>query len=105
LINLYISVGKTGIILNNEFIRERIKNIHNEKVITKQLLVEYYQDFLTYKIKGMKLKCSYNTGLIWLHWFKTANHIHVPLWPGRGFGFGWWIFNGSTFEELGIHDK
>ena len=38
-------------------------------------------------------------------WFKTATHIQVPLWPGGGYGYGWWIFNGSTFEALGIHGQ
>jgi integrase len=45
------NLGKTGIILNNEFIRKRITNTHNEKAFTKKFLLEYYQDFLTYKIK------------------------------------------------------
>jgi len=38
-------------------------------------------------------------------WFRTATHIQVPLWPGGGYGYGWWIFNGSTFEALGIHGQ
>ena len=38
-------------------------------------------------------------------WFKTATHIQVPLWPGGGYGYGWWIFNGSSFEALGIHGQ
>ena len=38
-------------------------------------------------------------------WFKTATQIQVPLWPGGGYGFGWWIFNGSSFEALGIHGQ
>jgi len=38
-------------------------------------------------------------------WFKTATHIQVPLWPGGGYGFGWWIFNGNSFEALGIHGQ
>jgi len=38
-------------------------------------------------------------------WFKTATDIQVQLWPGGGYGFGWWIFNGSAFEALGIHGQ
>ena len=38
-------------------------------------------------------------------WFKTATQIQVPLWPGGGYGFGWWIFNGHSFEALGIHGQ
>ena len=38
-------------------------------------------------------------------WFKTATHIQVPLWPGGGYGYGWWIFNGSSFEALGIYGQ
>ena len=38
-------------------------------------------------------------------WFKTATKIHVPLWPGGGYGYGWWIFNNHSFEALGIHGQ
>ena len=38
-------------------------------------------------------------------WFKTATHIQVPLWPDGGYGYGWWIFNGSSFEALGIYGQ
>ena len=38
-------------------------------------------------------------------WFKTATHIQVPLWPGGGYGYGWWIFSGGSFEALGIHGQ
>jgi len=38
-------------------------------------------------------------------WFKTATTIQVPLWPGGGYGFGWWIFNANSFEALGIHGQ
>lgn len=38
-------------------------------------------------------------------WFKTATQIQVPLWPGGGYGYGWWIFNGHSFEALGIHGQ
>ena len=38
-------------------------------------------------------------------WFKTATHIQVPLWPGGGYGYGWWIFNGNSFEALGIYGQ
>ncbi|MFH0756322.1 MAG: serine hydrolase [Bacteroidota bacterium] len=38
-------------------------------------------------------------------WFETATHAQVPLWPGGGYGFGWWIFNGNTFQALGIHGQ
>jgi CubicO group peptidase (beta-lactamase class C family) len=29
----------------------------------------------------------------------------VPLWPGGGYGYQWWIFSGNTFEALGIHGQ
>lgn len=38
-------------------------------------------------------------------WFKTATHVQVPLWPGGGYGYGWWIFGGGSFEALGIHGQ
>lgn len=38
-------------------------------------------------------------------WFKTATQIQVPLWPGGGYGYGWWIFNDHSFEALGIHGQ
>ncbi len=38
-------------------------------------------------------------------WFDTATQIQVPLWPGAGYGYGWWIFNGHSFEALGIHGQ
>ena len=38
-------------------------------------------------------------------WFKTATKIQVPLWPGGGYGYGWWIFNGNSFEALGIYGQ
>lgn len=38
-------------------------------------------------------------------WFKTATHVQVPLWPGGGYGYGWWIFHGNTFEALGIYGQ
>lgn len=38
-------------------------------------------------------------------WFKTATRIQVPLWPGGGYGLGWWIFNGNSFEALGIYGQ
>lgn len=38
-------------------------------------------------------------------WFKTATRIQVPLWPGGGYGYGWWIFNNHSFEALGIHGQ
>jgi len=38
-------------------------------------------------------------------WFKTATEIQVPLWPGGGYGFGWWIFNSSSFDALGIYGQ
>ncbi len=38
-------------------------------------------------------------------WFKTATHIQVPLWPGGGYGYGWWIFNSHSFEALGIYGQ
>lgn len=38
-------------------------------------------------------------------WFKIATQIQVPLWPGGGYGFGWWIFNNHSFQALGIHGQ
>lgn len=38
-------------------------------------------------------------------WFKTATQIQVPLWPGGGYGYGWWIFNNHSFEALGIYGQ
>jgi len=38
-------------------------------------------------------------------WFNTATKIQVPLWPGGGYGYGWWIFNASSFDALGIYGQ
>jgi CubicO group peptidase (beta-lactamase class C family) len=38
-------------------------------------------------------------------WFKEATRIQMPLWPGGGYGYGWWIFNGNSFEAFGIHGQ
>ena len=38
-------------------------------------------------------------------WFNKATQIQIPLWPGGGYGYGWWIFNGHSFEALGIHGQ
>lgn len=38
-------------------------------------------------------------------WFKIATQIQMPLWPGGGYGYGWWIFNDHSFEALGIHGQ
>lgn len=38
-------------------------------------------------------------------WFSTATQIQMPLWPGGGYGYGWWIFNAHSFEALGIHGQ
>ena len=38
-------------------------------------------------------------------WFKKATQIQMPLWPGGGYGYGWWIFNSHSFEALGIHGQ
>lgn len=38
-------------------------------------------------------------------WFNKATQIQMPLWPGGGYGYGWWIFNGHSFEALGIHGQ
>ncbi len=38
-------------------------------------------------------------------WFAEATKAQVPLWPGGGYGYQWWIFNGNTFEALGIHGQ
>jgi len=39
------------------------------------------------------------------NWFKTATQIQVPLWPGGGYGYGWWIFNSRSFDALGIYGQ
>jgi len=39
------------------------------------------------------------------HWFKTATQIQVPLWPGGGYGYGWWILNDRGFDALGIYGQ
>ncbi|HYW94426.1 MAG TPA: serine hydrolase [Bacteroidales bacterium] len=39
------------------------------------------------------------------NWFKTATQIQVPLWPGGGYGYGWWILNGRSFDALGIYGQ
>lgn len=38
-------------------------------------------------------------------WFKTATQIQVPLWPGGGYGYGWWIFDNKSFDALGIYGQ
>lgn len=38
-------------------------------------------------------------------WFQEATRLQVPLWPGGGYGYGWWIFNSYSFEALGIHGQ
>jgi CubicO group peptidase (beta-lactamase class C family) len=38
-------------------------------------------------------------------WIKAATDIQVPLWPGGGYGYQWWIFNYKTFEALGIYGQ
>lgn len=38
-------------------------------------------------------------------WFEKATKIQVALWPGGGYGYGWWIFNDYSFEALGIHGQ
>ncbi|WP_340113147.1 serine hydrolase domain-containing protein [Maribellus mangrovi] len=38
-------------------------------------------------------------------WFKEATQLQMPLWPGGGYGYGWWIFNDHSFEALGIHGQ
>lgn len=38
-------------------------------------------------------------------WFRTATQIQIPLWPGGGYGYGWWIFNNHSFEALGIYGQ
>lgn len=37
-------------------------------------------------------------------WLQEATKAQVPLWPGGGYGYQWWIFN-NTFEALGIHGQ
>jgi len=39
------------------------------------------------------------------NWFEKATQIQMPLWPGGGYGYGWWIFNNHSFEALGIHGQ
>lgn len=38
-------------------------------------------------------------------WFRTATQIQMPIWPGGGYGYGWWIFNNHSFEALGIYGQ
>ena len=38
-------------------------------------------------------------------WFKKATQMQVVLWPGGGYGYGWWIFERDGFEALGIHGQ
>ncbi|MGJ8592292.1 MAG: serine hydrolase domain-containing protein [Aquaticitalea sp.] len=38
-------------------------------------------------------------------WFETATEIQIPLWPGGGYGYGWWIFDSNSFKALGIHGQ
>ena len=38
-------------------------------------------------------------------WFEQATKIQMALWPGGGYGYGWWIFNREGFEALGIHGQ
>ena len=38
-------------------------------------------------------------------WFREATRVQIPLWPGGGYGYQWWIFNDSTFEALGIYGQ
>lgn len=38
-------------------------------------------------------------------WFKKATQIQMPLWPGGGYGYGWWIFNNHSFQALGIYGQ
>ena len=38
-------------------------------------------------------------------WFKEATQIHMPLWPGGGYGFGWWIFDANSFQAMGIYGQ
>lgn len=40
-----------------------------------------------------------------MNWFRTATQIQVPLWPGGGYGYGWWIFDSRSFDALGIHGQ
>ncbi len=45
------------------------------------------------------------TSIVPNDWFKTATKIHVPMWPGGGYGYGWWIFDSNSFKALGIHGQ
>ncbi len=38
-------------------------------------------------------------------WFKTATSVQVPIWPGGGYGYGWWIFDAGGFDALGIYGQ
>jgi|TARA_R100000750_G_scaffold61595_2_gene53027 CubicO group peptidase (beta-lactamase class C family) len=38
-------------------------------------------------------------------WFKEATQIHMLLWPGGGYGFGWWIFDANSFQAMGIYGQ
>jgi CubicO group peptidase (beta-lactamase class C family) len=39
------------------------------------------------------------------NWFKIATQVQVPLWPGGGYGYGWWILNSRSFDALGIYGQ
>ncbi len=39
------------------------------------------------------------------HWLETATKIQVPLWPGGGYGYGWWILGRNSFDALGIYGQ
>ncbi|MBI1344499.1 MAG: serine hydrolase [Terrimonas sp.] len=38
-------------------------------------------------------------------WFREATRAQVPLWPGGGYGYQWWILSENTFDALGIHGQ
>ena len=38
-------------------------------------------------------------------WFQEASKIQIPLWPGGGYGYGWWVFNDYSFQALGIYGQ
>lgn len=49
--------------------------------------------------------CINDESIVPSNWFKTATKIQVPLWPGGGYGYGWWIFNSRSFDALGIYGQ
>lgn len=39
------------------------------------------------------------------NWFDTATHTQIPVAPGWGYGYQWWIMGDGTFRALGVHGQ